>query len=89
MRPTDRGASGREWGQPDRIAESTDDTAIVAEADGAGKQATPFLRLGNCVNCGQRIKLVGGMTTCPTCSAWRRWYVAHRLASRYLREATR
>lgn len=45
--------------------------------------------LGNCANCGQRIRLVGGVTTCPTCAAWRRWYIAHRIASRYLREVTR
>ncbi|MBX3704613.1 MAG: hypothetical protein KF822_12630 [Steroidobacteraceae bacterium] len=45
--------------------------------------------LGNCANCGQHIRLTGGATTCPTCTAWRRWYVAHRIASRLLREAMR
>ncbi len=58
-RPTERGASGREWGQPDRIAGGTDDNKII--------------RLhrdwGNCASCGQRIRLVGGATTCPTCWA--------------------
>lgn len=78
-RPTERGASGREWGQPDRIAEGTDDDEIIPLAP----------RLGNCINCGQYIRLVGGATTCPTCSAWRRWYSAHRIASRYLREVPR
>jgi hypothetical protein len=29
--------------------------------------------LGNCLSCGQRIKLVGDVTTCPSCRAWRRW----------------
>lgn len=45
--------------------------------------------LGNCISCGTRIKLVGGATQCPTCSAWRRWYIAHRIASRYLRGVPR
>lgn len=45
--------------------------------------------LGSCINCGQHIRLVGGATQCPTCSAWRRWFIAHRIASRYLREATK
>lgn len=80
---------GRSLGGDRGSAESRTSTAIVAEPAEVGKQATPFLRLGACVNCGQRIKLLGGVTTCPTCSAWRRWYSAHRLASRYLREAAR
>lgn len=45
--------------------------------------------LGNCINCGQHIRLTGGATTCATCRAWHRWYRAWRLSSRYLREATR
>lgn len=40
--------------------------------------------LGSCASCGQRIKLVGGATQGQTCSAWRRWYIAHRIASRHL-----
>lgn len=43
--------------------------------------------VGNCILCGQHIKLVGGATTCPTCAAWRRWYSARRIAARALREA--
>ena len=77
MRPARGGESGREWGQPDRIAESRDDDEIIRAAQ----------KLGNCASCGQRIRLVGGATTCPTCAAWRRWFIAHRIASRYLREA--
>lgn len=45
--------------------------------------------LGACINCGQHIRLVAGVTTCRTCAAWRRWYSAHRIASRYLREVQR
>lgn len=60
----------------------------LAEPAEVGKQAvSPVLRLGTCANCG--IRLVSGATTCPTCTAWRRWYVAHRIASRLLREAMR
>lgn len=44
MRPS-RGASGREWGQPDRIAECTDDTPILNGRDAAGKQAAAMLAL--------------------------------------------
>lgn len=47
----------------------------------------PFL--GACINCHTRIELVGGATSCPTCSAWRRWYSAARIASGYLREGSR
>lgn len=46
-------------------------------------------RIGNCIACGQHIRLTAGVTTCPTCAAWRRWYSAHRIASRYLREIPR
>lgn len=45
--------------------------------------------LGTCIACGAHIRLTAASTTCPTCSAWRRWYVAHRIASRYLREVAR
>lgn len=44
---------------------------------------------GNCLSCGSRIRLMAGATTCPTCSAWRRWYSAHRIASGALREVER
>lgn len=49
----------------------------------------PALPLGNCISCGQRIRLDGGATTCRTCAAWRRWAAAHRIASAALREAMR
>lgn len=69
-------------------AEDSTNTRILAERDDDGKQAFP--PLGRCVNCKQTITLTGPATPlCTTCRAWRRWYVAHRIASRYLREATR
>ena len=87
MRPSE-GAADRV--APAGTADQAQRADSVAEPAEAGKQAVvPFLRLGNCANCGIRIRLVGGATTCPTCSAWRRWYIAHRLASRYLREVAR
>ena len=49
---------------------------------------SPAQNLGNCISCGSRIALVGGATACPTCSAWRRWYSAARIASGYLREVS-
>lgn len=85
----------RPEGAADRVAPAgtagqTQRTVMIAEHGGAGKQAvSPFLPLGACASCGQHIRLIGGATTCPTCSAWRRWYSAHRLASRYLREVAR
>ncbi len=89
MRPTE-GSAGRPLGGDRGTAGEGQRAPMIADRGDAGKQAvTPFLRLGNCANCGQRIRLVGGVTTCPTCAAWRRWYIAHRIASRYLREATR
>lgn len=82
------GAAGC-W-QATGTADQAQRPAMIAEHGGAGKQAVDsFLRLGTCANCGQHIRLIGGATTCPTCSAWRRWYSAHRLASRYLREVAR
>jgi len=73
---SERGAAGRE-GCPDRTARND-------------QLAGPIIPpLGNCINCGQHIRLTAGVTTCPTCAAWRRWYSAHRIASRYLREVAR
>ena len=46
-------------------------------------------RWGNCVGCFARIDLRLGVMRCARCAAWRRWYVAHRLASQALREASR
>lgn len=87
MGPTEEGASGREWGQPDRIAESRDDRDILDDHADDRKQLPD---LGRCVNCGCTIKLAGPATPlCATCRAWHRWYRASRLASRHLREAHR
>lgn len=84
MRPAER-CGGR--GQaPGAAGQTRDDADILAERDAGSKQAPD---LGNCIHCGQHIRLVGGATTCPTCAAWRRWYVAHRIASGYLREVGR
>lgn len=78
MRPTERGAAGR--GQPDRTAEEEQRADILP----------PALELGNCATCGAHIRLTrGGAPTCPTCSAWRRWYLAHLAASRALQEIPR
>ena len=46
-------------------------------------------RLGNCAACGCHIRLTRGATTCPTCSAWARWYRLHLAASAALKEAAR
>lgn len=85
MRPS-KGAADRV--APAGTAGQHISTASVDAPAEVGKQAvSPVLRLGTCANCG--IRLVSGATTCPTCTAWRRWYVAHRIASRLLREAMR
>lgn len=83
MRP-ERGAGGA-WERAGP-AEETPRARIVDEPAVERKRA---LSVGACVSCGQCIRLIGGATTCSTCSAWRRWYSAHRLASAALREATR
>lgn len=44
---------------------------------------------GTCANCRERIRLLGGLTNCPLCAAWRRWFSAQRIAAGYLREASR
>lgn len=85
-RPTEEGA-GRPLGGDRESAEDVQRLVILADERTARKQAVP--PIGNCINCGQHIRLTGGATTCPTCTAWRRWYVAHRIASRLLREAMR
>lgn len=64
------GAAGRL--PPDRAAEEERRADILP----------PALELGNCVACRGRLQLVGGATSCPTCSAWRRWASAHRIACR-------
>lgn len=78
MRSNEGDAAGRE-GCPDRTARDEQRAAILKIAE----------KIGNFINCGARIRLVAGVTTCPTCSAWRRWYIAHRIASQALREAIR
>jgi predicted RNA-binding Zn-ribbon protein involved in translation (DUF1610 family) len=82
--PAREGASGREWGQPDRIAEGTDSTPSIAAPDAKGKQD-----FGTCIGCGIRIAPSNTTLRCPTCAAWARWFSAHRLASQALRETTR
>jgi len=77
MRPTERGAGGERHTR--RAAEEEQTAAIIRLAP----------RIGNCINCGQHIRLTGGATTCPTCRAWQRWYSAFRVASAALREAQR
>lgn len=79
--PARRGASGREWGQPDRIAEDTQRNASIAPPADARKLPP----LGQCISCGQHIRVTVA-STCGTCQAWRRWFSAHRLASQALRE---
>lgn len=37
--------------------------------------------LGKCPVCGTKLRLVGGITSCPVCSAWRRWGQAQRIAA--------
>ena len=76
MRPNE--GAGRS-AATDRDPHTTDNEAIVP----------PLQRLGNCLNCGQHIKLTGAFTTCGQCAAWRRWHSAHRLASQALREVRR
>ena len=56
-----RWAAGRR--QPTLTAETRNSTRIVASHVG----------LGNCLQCGQRIKMMGDVTTCLSCRAWRRW----------------
>lgn len=62
------GAAGRL--PPDRAAEEEQRAEILPRE----------INLGNCLACGGRLRLVVGATSCPTCSAWRRWASAHRIA---------
>lgn len=66
-------------------AEEAQRSASIAEPAERRKQPD----FGACIHCGQHIRLTSGATTCPTCSAWRRWFSAHRIASRALREVPR
>lgn len=50
-------------------------TDILAEPDHHRKQAA----LGRCV-CGLRVETSTTTLRCATCSAWRRWFSAHRIA---------
>ena len=77
MRPNE--GAGRPLGGDRESARLTRDSAIIPLPP----------RLGNCINCGQHIRLFGGATTCATCNAWLRWYQSFRVASRALREVTR
>lgn len=61
-------AAGRE-GSPDEAAEEEQRAEILPRE----------INLGNCLACGGRLRLVVGATSCPTCSAWRRWAEAHRI----------
>ena len=72
---------------PDKRKAAPDWHQEAAQEDQLAARIIP--PLGNCINCGQHIRLTAGVTTCPTCAAWRRWYSAHRIASRYLREVQR
>lgn len=56
-------------------------SASIGEPGAERKQ----LDLGNCIRCEQRIRLAAGATACQTCSAWRRWASAFRVAARALR----
>lgn len=78
-----RGAADR--GAPAGTAEDSISTPSIADQDDARKQPD----FGACIGCGIRVAPSSTTLHCPTCAAWRRWFVAHRLASRYLREATR
>lgn len=53
------------------------------------RPAKPGQTFGTCIACGQHIRVDTGATRCQQCAAWRRWFIAHRIASRYLREVKR
>lgn len=80
-----------ETGAADRVApagtagHTTDDAPSIAEPAEQRKQPN----FGACIGCGIRIAPSSGTLRCPTCAAWRRWFSAHRIASRALREASR
>lgn len=80
--PARKGASGREWG-PGRIAEDISSASIAEPAE---RRKQP--NFGACIGCGIRIAPSSTTLHCATCSAWRRWFSAHRIASQALREAT-
>lgn len=44
------------------------------------------LHTQGCAGCG--IALNSSSTLCPTCAAWRRWFLLRQLAAEALREAT-
>jgi len=76
MRPAEGGASGRA-GHPDRIAEGSNSTPILAYDADAGKQGPAAL--GRCV-CGAPIGSNVRGIGCRTCGAWARWRSAFRVA---------
>lgn len=78
MRRPSEGAGRSAVGADRESAEDRQRTAIIP----------PHRGWGNCVSCGAPIRPAND-ATCPTCAAWHRWYSAFRVASRYLREATR
>ena len=73
MRPAE-GAGRSLAGDRTSAGLTQDDSAIIRLAQ----------KIGNCINCGQRIRLIGGITTCAT---WMRWFSSFRIASQALREA--
>lgn len=85
MRRLDSASAGRPLGGDRGTAGQTrDDTASIADAGSEGKQD-----FGTCIGCGIRIAPSVSSSMCGTCRAWHRWYISHRIASRYLRAATR
>lgn len=71
----DRGAADRV--APAGTAGRTD-TLPSMHAPAAGRNHPP---VGTCITCRQHIRMTIP-STCGTCRAWHRWYVAHR--RRYL-----
>jgi len=54
------------------------------------KTSAPILpAMTTCSNCGQHMRAMPWDDLCRTCIAWRKWFFASRLASRFLREARR
>lgn len=80
MRPNED--AGRSLGgNRDTAEDATHSTPSIGHP--AAERKLP--NFGRCIACGAHIRLAGTTTTCPTCSAWRRWASAFRIAVRALR----
>ena len=62
---------------------------VEPAAEDRNQSTDIILQPGTCANCRERIRLLGGLTNCPLCAAWRRWYSARRIMIELMRRTGR